>query len=226
MLPVFALLWAVASGADAPRESPALADLHLKNGGFVSGTLCDSPIPPSCVWQAGLFASPFEFRLNQVESVYYPPPAKIPKPAGEYCFELSNGDVLWGSLRGWNADEAELDVPTAGRLHLRRKAIRQFFRWKEGSGLVYQGPHGLDDWTVLPSTDAWRIEHGQLTTEEPRIGPRQVCPAARAAIDLRDFLEKQGRFHPGFGNRREPGDGSPGVSHRGLGPGSGDPAGE
>jgi peroxiredoxin len=163
-------LWlfpATARGADSPRVLPSSAVLHLSNGGFAAGELCDANDPAVLRWHATPFVSPFDFDLKRVNAVYFPAPAKSEKAAGEYCFELSGGDLVSGSLLGLNADEAELEVPHLGRLRLRRNQIQQFFRWQDGAGLVYRGPNGLDDWTASPSGDAWRIEHGQLMTDKP-----------------------------------------------------------
>ena len=66
-----------------------------------------------------------------------------------------------------------------------RYAIRQFSRWKDGSGLVYQGPNGFDDWNAMPAP-AWTNEHGQLATKEPGASLTEakfVLPA-RAAINV------------------------------------------
>ena len=156
--------WAPIRPASQRRDSV----LHLNNGGFVSGDLCDSNDPSILRWQGPLFVAPFDFRLKGVDAVYFPTPAELPKPVGEYCFELTGGDMLFGSLLELNAEEAELDVPLAGRLHVRRDCIRQFSRWKDGAGLVYRGPNGLDDWTASPSGNAWHNEYGQLMTDEPR----------------------------------------------------------
>ncbi len=168
---LLAIVWlfaAAALGADPPRASTSRSVLRLNNGGFVSGALCDSNDPSILRWQGPLFVAPFDFRLKGVDAVSFPTPAELPKPVGEYCFELAGGDMLFGSLLELNAEEAKLDVPLAGRIHVRRDCIRQFSRWKDGAGLVYRGPNGLDDWTASPSGNAWHNEYGQLMTDEPR----------------------------------------------------------
>lgn len=93
--------------ADAsPAAPPVHGILHLNNGGTVSGDLADSLDPDVLRWQSPVFTSPFDFRVKGVDAIYFPLPATLPKPAGDYCFELAGGDILFGSL-------LELDHETA-----------------------------------------------------------------------------------------------------------------
>lgn len=170
----------------SPREAPPpAAVLYLNNGGFVAGALAESNDPEILRWQSPLFAAPFDFRMKHVDSVSFPSPDRLPKPTGAYCFELSGGDLLFGSLVKLNADEAQLDVPQVGRVRVRRDAVRQFFRWKDGAGLVYLGPNGLDEWTLSPTRNAWRRELGQLVTDvsHASLEGKFVLPS-RAAIEV------------------------------------------
>ena len=90
--------------------------------------------------------TPFDFRLNAVNAVHWPPAATVPKPTGRYCFELVGGDLLFGELVGLEAELAVLDVPWSGRLHVRRSQVRRIDRWGDGANLVYLGPNGLSSW--------------------------------------------------------------------------------
>jgi peroxiredoxin len=187
----------VAVFAAAPSGSPsAVGVLRLSDGSFVSGQLGNSTDPGLLRWQAPLFARPLDFAAKAVDAVTFPAPEKLPRSTGEYCFELSGGDVLFGTLVSLDAAEAVIDVPLSGRLHVRRDAIREFFRWKDGAGLVYQGPNGLEDWTVSPARDAWKHERGQLSTDTPRsfiqsnfaLPPRAVVEFEISWTDKPDFI--------------------------------------
>ena len=109
----------VARGAETPTPAAA-ATLRLADGGYVAGELKGSPRPDVVCWQGTEFTAPFEFAVGQVSAVQFPPSAKRPKPAGEFCFELSEGDLLFGSLVAWSAEEALLDLPHFGPVHVRR----------------------------------------------------------------------------------------------------------
>ncbi len=103
----------------------AAATLRLADDQYVTGELKDSPRPDVVCWQGAEFTAPFEFALGQASAVQFPPSAKRPKPAGEFCFELSGGDLLFGSLVALSAEEALLDVPHFGPVHVRRADLRR-----------------------------------------------------------------------------------------------------
>ena len=109
----------------------------------------------------------------------------MPKPTGDYCFELAEGDVLFGTLIGLNDQEAELDVPRLGRLHFPRSQVHRIYRWRESSDLIYLGPNGLSGWTATPDKNAWREESGQLVSETEGVTIRgDLGLPPRAAIEF------------------------------------------
>jgi peroxiredoxin len=143
---VVGLAAATAGASDPPANRPGAAVLHLTDGSFAAGKLVDSARPGVLRWQAQGFVSPFEFSASRVSAVHWPPPAAMPKPGGDYCFELAGGDVLFGILVALDDKEAELDVPRIGRLHVQRAAIHRIVRWRDSADLVYLGPNGLSGW--------------------------------------------------------------------------------
>jgi thiol-disulfide isomerase/thioredoxin len=175
-----------------PAKPPVSAVLHLADGSFVAGELVASPDPGTLRWQATAFVSPFEFPVNRINAIHWPPPATQPKPDGEFCFELAGGDVVFGSLLGLDGQSAELDVPRVGRFKLRRSSLHRIYRWRGSADLIYLGPNGLTGWheqvqarTVstqpvvigangqpvtkpepAPPQRGWREESGQLVTEQ------------------------------------------------------------
>src|SRR5262245_39568885 len=111
------------------------ADLHLRNAGNVPGELTQSDQPNVVRLQAKSFVTPFLFPLSGVSAIHFPVPAELPKPSGDYCFELSGGDILYGSLLGLNEKEAELEVSRAGRIHVERSAVNRIYRWRSSADL-------------------------------------------------------------------------------------------
>jgi peroxiredoxin len=137
----------VGRAGDVPAEKPSVAILNLVSGGYAAGRLCDSARPGVVSWQATGFASPFEFPTNRVTAIHWAPPASAwPTPAGDLCFELEAGDVLFGSLASFRGQEAELDVPSVGRLHVQSSRIRRIYHRRGGSDVIYLGPNGLNGW--------------------------------------------------------------------------------
>jgi peroxiredoxin len=131
----------------SPASLPSAAVLHLTDGNFAPGELENSTKPGILRWHATPFVSPFEFPINAVNAIHWPPPATLAKPTADYCFELAGGDVLFGSLVGLDDKQAALDVPRIGRLHVDRSHIHRIYRWRDSADLIYLGPNGLNGWT-------------------------------------------------------------------------------
>jgi peroxiredoxin len=145
LLPGFLLSVLSAAAAMAQEKSPP-AVLSLDDNGFAAGDLAPSDKPGVVCWQAAGFVAPFEFKLGRVNAVHWTPAEKPVKPKGEFCFELGGGDVVFGTLAGLNASEAQLELPRIGRMHVERSAIRRIYRWRESADLIYLGPNGLSGW--------------------------------------------------------------------------------
>src|SRR5207302_970890 len=91
------IVWLCPTGATA-ADPPARSVLHLTNGGFVPGELRGSEGVAELRWRSPVFVQPLEFPLSAVKAVHYAVPAEVPRPAGEYCFELVDDDILYGDL--------------------------------------------------------------------------------------------------------------------------------
>ncbi len=140
--------------------------LHLANGGYVSGTMLPSEDPAVVRWQSPHFTVPLEFPLAALSAVHYPQPATLPRPQGEYCFELVGDDVIYGDLLGLSDDELEVSSARFGRLQLRRDHVQRFYRWR-GEELIYLGPIGMEGWTESTATSRWRDDGGMPFTDKP-----------------------------------------------------------
>ena len=184
--------------ADEPAKVPAPGPiLNLTDGGFATGTLAGSDRPGMIRWQAASFAAPFEFALDAVQSVRFPLAERSPKPIGAFGFELSGGDVVYGSLLGLDDKAAELDVTRLGRLKLERSRIRRIFRWGDGVDLIYNGPNGLTGWREVPLGKATLEKQNQPAAAKagmafdvriggiaaPKPAPKAAAPAGPAWIE-------------------------------------------
>ena len=173
--------------AAEPSDSPNAAMIHLTNGDHVAGQLVDSQRVAGLAWQSPSFTTPFEFAIGTVNTVQFPVPAKLPQPEGEYCFELAGGDVLFGALIALRGDEAELDVPGTGRLHVERSVLRRMYRRQVGAEHVFYGPSGLKGWQISGNTKGWREETGHLISDQSGAIIRRdfgLPPMARFEFEL------------------------------------------
>ncbi|MGO9915331.1 MAG: hypothetical protein ACLQIB_11540 [Isosphaeraceae bacterium] len=184
------MIAAAARGDESPpaAASPAQTILHLNSGSFAAGKLVDSPTPSTLRWQADGFVTPFEFPIEWINAIHWPPPAGPIKPGGDYAFELAAGDVLFGSLVDLNDADVEIETSRLGRFKIDRKNVHRIFRWRDSSDLVYLGPNGLTGWKhVSPASakDGWREESGQLVTDKEGVTVRgDFGIPARATIEF------------------------------------------
>ena len=70
--------WRLRERPSQPAAGPSFAVLHLTDGSFVAGELCVTrPGRAFFRWQASAFVSPFEFPVNRVNAIHWPPPAAL-----------------------------------------------------------------------------------------------------------------------------------------------------
>jgi thiol-disulfide isomerase/thioredoxin len=138
-------------------EGPARAGvLQIVNGGAVPGDFHPGEQAGRFLWQGESFTRPFDFPVGAVTGVQFPPVTPTPEPHGDFGFEFVGGDTLYGQLIGLGADQAELDVPGLGRLHVRRDSLHRLYRIGQNSTVLYSGPRGLSDWKQKSPADAWK----------------------------------------------------------------------
>jgi hypothetical protein len=177
-----------ASAADQPAAAAPPAVLHLTDGSFLPGSLVDTARPGVLRWQASSFVSPFDFPGDRVNAIHWPPPAVVPKPDGELCFELAGGDVVFGSLISLTEKQAELEIPRIGRLKLDRSIVHRIYRWRGSADLVYLGPNGMAGWneTLSPQSSKIADMNNQM--------PRAIAPQHEAAPPQKGWREESGQL--------------------------------
>jgi thiol-disulfide isomerase/thioredoxin len=139
--------------------------LHLTDGDFFSGTLTDSTALDTISWQSDGAEQPFQFPASAIRAAYFPPPANPAPAKADYCFELSDGDLIFGKLLGIAGDTLEIDSDRFGRLHVARSQLRRLVPWQGSTAWEYSGPNGLSEWTVRPKKNTWREEAGHLISD-------------------------------------------------------------
>ena len=80
--------------ADAKPPAPQQSVIYMTDGDYFTGSLQDSSAGDVVSWQSDGAVRPFQFPAAAVRAAFFPSPEK-PQPAeAEYCFELSDGDLL------------------------------------------------------------------------------------------------------------------------------------
>lgn len=178
----------LATAASAAEISPAQPILHLPDDSFLPGNLLDSEQPDVLRWQSPSFTQPFEFPLNAVSTAEFPVVLPRPKPDGEYCIELTGGDVLYGNIVEFSESSLQILAANVGAIQIKRANVQRIYRWKETS-LIYLGPAGLDGWNFampgVPSGEIWTSDGGwpRTTTANASLFKDFGLPA-RSAIEF------------------------------------------
>ena len=153
--------------AFASLSTAADATLRLTSGDYVEGKLLPLASGDRLRWQSPIAVSPLEFSLDAIAAVDFKRQQSSDEPP-EFCFELVDGDVLFGRLASLSEQTCVIDSEQFGRLAVEREAVRQISKWGEGDNLVYLGPERLDQWKQLTPDRPWREVNGHLITEKPR----------------------------------------------------------
>ncbi|SIO58151.1 Thiol-disulfide isomerase or thioredoxin [Singulisphaera sp. GP187] len=208
----FSSVWIgpVARAEEPASGPPASLKLHLADGGFVAGKFQPTDRQGILRWQGNAFTSPFDFDLKAVDAVQAPVPARLAAPEGSFRFELSGGDVVFGTVVKLDDREAELDLSRIGRLRVQRPHLLRVERWQGRSDLVYLGPTGLAGWTAAPSPagapKVWREESGELMTDQEGATLSNDVPIpARAVLEFELSWKNQPDFVLTLGGAVKPG---------------------
>ncbi|MBS0265836.1 MAG: TlpA family protein disulfide reductase [Planctomycetes bacterium] len=194
----------ISTAADAPAPPQPKAVLHLTNDGFIAGDFAGGANPGAVRWQSAAFTAPFEFRLNNISTVQFPAPAKLPVPTGDWCFELDQGTILYGSLRSWTKDEIEIDATHIGQVKLKAPLVHRIYRVRDNGDIVYLGPTGLAGWQLTPATGVWREDFGHLAAAQEGSAFGDFGMPARAAIEFEISWKKRPDFVLALGVGADP----------------------
>lgn len=184
-------------GAPNGSADPIDSMLYLNDDDYFSGDLRDCPTANTIRWQARGTTQPFEFNADAIRSAYFAPPQKRPAPDGEYCFELSDGDVLYGSLAAITKDNFEINSTQFGHLKIDRAVIHRLAPVASAQ-FAYRGPNSLAEWTS-DHLGQWREEAGRLVTNTRRASiKKSVAIPKQAHFEFEIAWSKAPQFSLAF----------------------------
>ena len=172
---------AVASGA-------ADGLLELTDGGTLPGHLAATPATASGAretlrWQSPLFTQPFEFHLDEIQGVRFPPGAGA-EPAGGWKVRLRGGEAFAADLEGFDGRQVTVSRGGGRRLRIDRAEVERLVRRGPELADGYVGPGGLAGWKQSPP-GSWREEAGSIRSETRGAAvDRDVGGATRAVYDV------------------------------------------
>src|SRR5579871_1404430 len=141
--------------------------IMFRNGDLLYGTL-DSMLPDTGIqWRHPDADGLIQFLPDNVSEIDFPARNRPAVPKPDTCrIQLNNGDQLEGDIVGFNPDTAVLQTWYAGEITLPRKVIESLVPVPPDGAVLYQGPTGLEGWTMgkvvsaLGDAGEWQYKNG------------------------------------------------------------------
>lgn len=179
------LLFAAVARADDKPAAAAGQFLVWQGGEQLPGTLL-SAADQQLQWSSPLFQQPLQIRTSVLSAVRFPTTAHAPQSTDDqFRVLLRGGDVLLGRITALSDQLLELQAEHCGPLQIPLAEISVLQRLQLGSGILYNGPAGLEDWkTVNQLTEQEEQQRQQMLQQMQRQGQRQGAQQA-AATELK-----------------------------------------
>lgn len=162
--------------------------LELPDGGTLPGHLAATPATATgaretLLWQSPLFTQPFEFHLDEIQGVRFPPGAGA-GPAGGWKVRLRGGEAFAADLEGFDGRQVTVSRGGGRRLRIDRAEVERLVRRGPELADGYVGPGGLAGWKQSPA-GSWREEAGSIRSQMRGAAvERDVGGAPRAVYDI------------------------------------------
>jgi hypothetical protein len=184
---------APAGAVQGPRLLRSREAILLRNGDMLYGTL-DAISPASGVrWRHPDTEQPIEFLPESVTEIHFPTRPWRSAPGANTCrLQLSNNDELEGELAVSDAEKTVLKTWYAGEVTIPHKMIQALLPVPPEGAVLYQGPTGLDGWTIgkvvsaLGDAGEWKYKNGAFyATNAASIARKLDLPeVAKIEFDL------------------------------------------
>lgn len=178
--------------AGGDRHSGAVTDvLRFLNGDTLHGKFAGYEKAAGLRWQSLEAKDPIAFNPGNIQEIKLDslkPPANATPPT--QAVTLTNNDEIPGNLVSMDDKTLVLDTWYAGKLTIPRPMIKSIVPLKVSTSVLYQGPTGLDGWTVGPRGNrerSWTYRDGSLVAMNYGLVGRDVKLPPLAAVDF-DFI--------------------------------------
>jgi thiol-disulfide isomerase/thioredoxin len=182
------------TAAAADEASEPTGVLTLPGGDAVRGRFQPAEQSGLIRWQGTEFTRPFEFPVETLAAIRFPPAQPPIEPVGEFVIELHGGDMLSGRLAGWSEESVTVESSHFGTVTVKPEAVRRLYRIAENPTLVYTGPHGMDNnWQTRGP--AWKEDGAHLWTDQDQTSlTRDVGLPDQAVIEFEISWKSDPRF--------------------------------
>jgi hypothetical protein len=173
-------------------NSEASSQVKFRNGDSLQGSLLAIDAEKQVVWTNPAIFPSLKFPMSDVTRMRLAPPAgalQRTNTFGNCVLRLQGGDQFTGNLVAMDEDKVLLDTWYAGQMTFPRKQVR-WLRSVQGGGYIYQGPNGIDGWTISASVEqgvdqaAWGYASGAFFSRQAGGIGRDLKLPDRAALDF------------------------------------------
>lgn len=179
--------------------------IYFSNRHFMGGRFAASNDPSGVAWQNDAFDQPFLFKTDAISEISFQQRNDQPGESGDLGIELSNGDILFGSIVGIEDGQLILESKLFGSQRFDSAMVRRIFKWAGGRSQIFSGPGILEDWEVKGDAAVFRANGGQLATSKPMASVyRDIGLTDRCRIEFEVSWEQKPNFVIALGT-----DGSP-----------------
>lgn len=174
------------ASTDNTAASPATKDvLQFFNGDMLRGVLRSIAPPAGVRWEHPDSRPLLEFQLANVAMITLGTPVTADSKGRNTCrVRLTNQNELLGDLVTLDADTVVLDTWYAGKITLQRKMVQSLNTTSGSQALTYEGPTGLEGWTIGRGQGGWKYQNGTFTAVQPTSIGRDIKLPALANIEF------------------------------------------
>ena len=141
--------------------------LTLIDGSQLPGQLLPTTDSKLVQWLASGFATPFQFKIQAVESIKYPRTTLGPDRlrSDEFAIEFTNRDIVYGNITAWEDGFLTIQTQSFGAYRVPADSITRLYRVQENETVLFARSKGLQSWnTTKWQTTGWSEDGNYLST--------------------------------------------------------------
>lgn len=173
------------------RPAPFREALLFQNGDRLYGELEAIHPQDGVRWRHTDVESVIEFAPGNVSEILFPARPRVAVTSTNTCrLQLRNRDELEGMIRLFDAEKAVLETWYAGEISVPRKALQSLVPVPPEGATVFQGPAGLEGWTIgkvvsaLGDAGEWKYRNGAFYATNAASVARDLKIPDEAAIEF------------------------------------------
>ena len=141
--------------------SGAVELLQFLDGAALHGNLREVTTGMGVRWQHPNAKQPIDFSPTNLAWIGFENTTPVALAARPNCrFRFNNGDELFGNLAAIDNEKLEFETWFGGKLKTPRSALRSVTFFPKGFSMLYEGPTGIEGWSLGKGTNAWRYRDG------------------------------------------------------------------